>query len=337
MKKLSFIFSLVVFVQYVFSQIPNSDMENWTNAPTLIGWETNSQPLTLPPFDPYVVRKDSDAFTGTLAADLHANGVFKPYAKATFAVPTHPHHLSLYYKLQFAPCVNDSNFAQKDTASVLVELLNQGAVVDMGYWQSTITNFNYAQLIVPVSQNAAMFDSCRITLTGGDVLGGCGFVAASTEFIVDHLELKYNAQNPCVDSGEICDTCMCTLNVDPVCGCNGITYSNYCYAHIAGVTGWSAGACAPNGINEPSGQMVDLVLFPVPAKNMLNLQYNRLRSGQSEIRVLNILGKMLFSQTALEVAGTHQAQIVLDSYAKGVYLLELKSGSDRLVKRFVVE
>src|ERR1019366_5218646 len=168
MKKLCLFVCLIFFTHYLFSQIPNSDMENWNTDPVLLDWETNSLPLTVPVWDPYVVKKDSGSYTGNWAADLYGNGVFKAWAKNTFAVQTRPDHLSLYYKLLFAPCVNDSGYFQKDTASVLVELLHNGAVVDMGYWQSTIKNLSYAQLIIPLSQNATIFDSCRITMTGGD-------------------------------------------------------------------------------------------------------------------------------------------------------------------------
>src|ERR1700756_3301773 len=97
MKKLSLFVCLSLFINYLFSQIPNSDMENWDNQPILLDWETNSRPLTLPPYDPYVVKKDTDSYSGKFAADLFANGVFKAWVKTTFAVQLHPHHLSLYY------------------------------------------------------------------------------------------------------------------------------------------------------------------------------------------------------------------------------------------------
>jgi len=36
---------------------------------------------------------------------------------------------------------------------------------------------------------------------------------------------------------------MCTMQYDPVCACNGKTYSNACVAKVAGVLGMEKGAC----------------------------------------------------------------------------------------------
>ena len=53
-----------------------------------------------------------------------------------------------------------------------------------------------------------------------------------------------NAQIACVDSSLIDPTQMCTFIYDPVCGCNGVTYSNDCLAEFGGgVTSWTQGPC----------------------------------------------------------------------------------------------
>ena len=51
----------------------------------------------------------------------------------------------------------------------------------------------------------------------------------------------------CINPAQIDSTVMCPMNYDPVCGCNGITYSNNCIAQFyGGVTSWTPGECNGN-------------------------------------------------------------------------------------------
>jgi hypothetical protein len=243
MKKQFHLLALLIISFSASAQIPNSNMEWWTNAPTLIDWQSNSHPLTLPPWEPYIVRQDTDSYSGNYATNFYANGVFKAWASTTFPVSYHPYNLSLYYRLLFPPCVNDIGYPQQDTVSVSVQLLYNSEVVDSGYWQSTATEMDYTLLEIPLTQNAVLFDSCRISILGGSIVGGCGFVIAPTEFKIDKLELNYSSEQTCIDPAQICTTCICITLYNPVCGCDGITYGNECEAYDAGVTSWTSGSC----------------------------------------------------------------------------------------------
>jgi len=48
--------------------------------------------------------------------------------------------------------------------------------------------------------------------------------------------------NTCIDPDKIRGGA-CTSDYNPVCGCNGIIYSNACEADLSGVRSWTAGEC----------------------------------------------------------------------------------------------
>lgn len=47
----------------------------------------------------------------------------------------------------------------------------------------------------------------------------------------------------CIDESLINEDAVCTMQYDPVCGCNGETYGNECQAVNAGVTEYKKGPC----------------------------------------------------------------------------------------------
>ena len=52
-----------------------------------------------------------------------------------------------------------------------------------------------------------------------------------------------NKTEPCIDKSLINYEATCTENYDQVCGCDGVTYSNSCYATKVGVTSYTPDIC----------------------------------------------------------------------------------------------
>ena len=47
---------------------------------------------------------------------------------------------------------------------------------------------------------------------------------------------------PCLIGAPLTDS-VCIEIYEPVCGCNGVTYDNECYAEKSGVSNWIEGEC----------------------------------------------------------------------------------------------
>jgi hypothetical protein len=129
----------------------------------------------------------------------------------------------------------------------------------MAFYYGGVTNYTNG----PCSENGCRripnmieFGECAMPLgwalrEGGCVMtSGCSYVGQNG---YDYNDFFFTSEQnclgacsiaTCVDSSLINLDVLCPAIVDPVCGCNGITYSNSCEAtNYGGVTSYAAGPC----------------------------------------------------------------------------------------------
>lgn len=90
------------------------------------------------------------------------------------------------------------------------------------------------------------------------------------------------------------------------------------------------------GLNEETA-LRNLSVYPIPTKTMLNIKLEGLENGNADIRLVNMLGQVVQTQTINITTGIQTHSIDVSNLNKGIYLMELQHSKTKLVKRIVVE
>ncbi len=82
----------------------------------------------------------------------------------------------------------------------------------------------------------------------------------------------------------------------------------------------------------------NLNIYPVPAKNEINLTFEALEEGSSTIEITNALGQVVMTQNANTTLGEQSLNLPFtNALNSGIYFITLKTGNQVFMNKFIVE
>ena len=87
--------------------------------------------------------------------------------------------------------------------------------------------------------------------------------------------------------------------------------------------------------NKVNQNELNMVVYPVPARNEININFNVAESNHVSIDLINISGQKLYTEQKNDFKGIYYSQIDLSRYASGLYLMVVKIGQNSYTRKFV--
>jgi hypothetical protein len=161
------------------------------------------------------------------------------------------------------------------------------------------------------------------------MMSGCSYVGQngydySTFFFTSEEDCQAGCDGniTCVDSSQIDLNVFCPAVVDPVCGCNGITYNNSCEAtYYGGVLSYTAGPCI-TGVLE--SDQAGFVVSPNPFDNGFRISCYGFYPSHAV--VVDCTGRVMETIPASNL----QKEIDTSQWPSGMYIVHVYKGSSRV-------
>lgn len=130
----------------------------------------------------------------------------------------------------------------------------------------------------------------------------------------------------CIDSNLINLNVLCPGVIEPVCGCDSVTYQNACIAqNYYGVSNYQPGPC-PDASLIPT-DFNDILIYPNPSHSVIYISGIGMEFINS-IRILSIDGRVVYKAEFFEA-------IDILTLAKGNYVISIEMKSGQILSRLI--
>jgi hypothetical protein len=176
-----------------------------------------------------------------------------------------------------------------------------------------------------------------LTDSGCVVLSGCGWIGSDgIDYTSSFFSSSYECNGACIQDTVVMISCidsnlidlqvLCPGVIDPVCGCDSVTYQNACQAiSYYGVSSYYQGECVTSKVLLLNERMV--AVFPNPSKGLFHINH---LPENSKITCTDLLGKAVLQMTTDQKS----MDLELGFLPKGCYLLTVNGF---LIEKLLIE
>jgi hypothetical protein len=88
---------------------------------------------------------------------------------------------------------------------------------------------------------------------------------------------------------------------------------------------------------EEAANISTLTVYPNPAHTQATIAFRAVEEGSYNITMTDVTGRTVRNITTTAQAGVHQMDVNLEDLAKGMYMIQLRSGSGMEIQKLIVE
>jgi len=83
--------------------------------------------------------------------------------------------------------------------------------------------------------------------------------------------------------------------------------------------------------------LTKIKVYPNPSQNVFNVNFNILQDQNVQLRVVNSIGEVVFTEYLKDYIGQYSTKIILDNHSKGIYLLQIITDQLIVNKKLILQ
>jgi len=89
--------------------------------------------------------------------------------------------------------------------------------------------------------------------------------------------------------------------------------------------------------NGGATEIKDFEVFPNPSRDIFNIVFKSDYIQKASVRILNVLGEIIYQEDLFEFVGEYTKSINLSNYEKSVYFLEIETNNGKINKKLILQ